>query len=285
MSGKRWSRRSVFAWMTLALTLGLFGQSVAGVMLLRNAYFAESEEKTPAETATESWILEGVVIRQEQPLEASLEGNWVILPEEGSAVAAGGLLAVDMVRGILTPGWSLETETEDALKQPLPLRRGLLREAIGESQQAPVSGARNVTAQILEAIPEPGTPLWNGEIRSPCSGIFARGGDTLTQLLSGKTPEELLAFYDRLPEALPVPQMLGRVITHETWYLLVELPFAPETGERLRGLLLSGVFSEADFLVECSRDTEGGALAVLSCRALTDKISDIRYLTVKFQGI
>ena len=171
------------------------------------------------------------------------------------------------------------------MEKPLPLRRGLLREAIGESQQDPVSGARNVTAHVLGAIPEPETPLWNGEIRSPCSGIFARGGDTLTQLLSGKTPEELLAFYDRLPEALPVPQMLGRVITNETWYLLVELPFTPETGDRLQGMLLGGVFSEAELLVECSRETEEGALAVLSCRGYTDKIADIRYLTVKFQGI
>lgn len=67
------------------------------------------------------------------------------------------------------------------------------------------------------------------------------------------------------------------IVTGDTWYLIAELP-GGNVGDRFRGLILSGVFREAEFtLVE--KSSEGKWL--LSCRDCLEVVCTLQEVTVQ----
>lgn len=240
----------------------------------------------------------GTVIRQETALTIPDGGSWTVVVDSGEKVAAGQTLAVReqpaaaenaarRVR-VLRVGISAAT-------QPLPVQHEALHTAIAAlnagDAAARLEQAEQITgllsagagAEVLETELEQAEQrlrLWSesgGEtMQASEAGIFAAAADGLEGVLTPETPEAAIS--------LPVGTGLktaGRIITGDTWYYRVELPFVPEEGQALRMELMNGIFEEAEMTVESVTVTPQGSQVLLSCGEYGAAVAELRTLTVK----
>lgn len=285
-------RQKTLLWlMFLALTLLLLGQ-VTGLLWRSGPATATAR----LYSGEESVRVTGTVIRQETVLYFPHGGSWTAAVDSGEKVAAGQTLFT----GASTPA---DTAREvrvlragtSAAGLPLPEQSRQLHEAIAILNTAEASergAAAEQTAALMMArqgeealapaleqaqqkLREQATAAEN--VTAPESGIFAAHVDGLEAVLTPETPDAEWM----LPEKPAGTLTAGRLITGDTWYYRVELPFVPEVGETLRLELANGIFAEVSMTVETVTETAEGSRVLLSCRQQLEAVAEIRNLTAK----
>lgn len=278
------SQKRLIFLIALALGILALGQVFGTFRAFRLPQTPERFQSAESEVC---WVVTGTVIRQEQVVYAPKQAWWQCRLENGQQAAAGEALftegqSAETRRLASRLGAARQSQTLKAL--PLPQRRTALREAIGEYQQGGheltllalmLSEGTQGEAVITETESALSQSLFQDQavITAPVSGIFSSTADGLEEVLTPEQP------YGKAQEVSPLA--LGRLITSDTWYFSVCLPFSAEEDDRLEAELLGGGFGRCTLRVETIARSGKGFSALLSCNENLEAVASIRDLTVR----
>lgn len=254
-------------WILAALvTLGL-GQFL-GLMLGA----APPEEKAQmALTAPDSEVVYGQVLRQEQMVFAPQPGSWET-EKDGQRVSPGTVLFTLREGG--EEARRIDEAAAEAGALALPRRRKNIHSAIAKAQ---VQG--NTEMLMAMVLGENQNSLASpAQTDAPGSVIAAEVGGCF---VSGRVQETAHPDWPELPEAAQGEgEVLGRIITGETWWFWGTFSERRTPGMILTGILPTGTQVELRVL-RCEAGAEGGEMVLCACDTAVLEVARTSRLAIR----
>lgn len=248
-------RRCMIFILAALMALGL-GQSM-GLVLGKEVSETKTTDEIPAVQETE--VVYGYVVRQEIPVYAPYPDFWET-EKDGQRVSSGTVLFRRRESRLRSRKEALIKEAKDASQLTLPRRRKNIHAAIAEAQESGDTAA--LMAYVLGENPDiledvGNTAFPERTVTSEVGGIF----------VSGRVQETDHPDWPELPKreaASEDGEMLGRIITGETWWFYGDFSEGQSPGKVLMGTLPEGEKISLQVL-RSEPLSEGGARMLLSC--------------------
>lgn len=249
-------QRHVMIFMLAALmALGL-GQSMG---LVLGTEVSDTQENAVIAETQKTEVVYGYVVRQEVPVYAPYPDFWET-EKDGQRVSPGTVLFVRRESRLKDRDRALTEEAEEASRLALPRRRKNIHAAIGQAQESGdvtllMACVLGENPDILEGTDNEFSP--EAVVTADVGGIF----------ISGRVQETEYPDWPELPKKVVTQEeeeILGRIITGETWWFYGDFSGTQSPGKTLTGLLPEGEEIRLQVL-RCDSLPAGGARVLLSC--------------------
>lgn len=252
-----WRRQNVFFWMFLALAALGLGQVLGLVLNSESAATIQEEE------ISQSLILTGEVLLEEEPVRAPSAGIWTQTSPEGKVSGGQTLFTGPVATADISNEVRLLSGAVAAGDMTRPRRREELHKAISG-----LTGGESDVIDLMALVLEDASRQQLIEAQSRLAALAGQC-ETITAPVGGIF----------IPETEGL--CLGRIITSEEWKITLELPFAVQPGDKITVELLSGIFREAQLTAESAAFTDQGCQVLFSCGQELPAVAKIRNISVK----